>query len=110
MAQKKVLIGNPIRFSVEVAQEALDEVNRLFELGQRSERQVKAAQRTLIKAQEDLELSDLNTGTDIRKLENSIKVINRRLEKIAGQDSCPNSGREHLDLHNRFFRGSSEAF
>jgi RND family efflux transporter MFP subunit len=67
---------------VEVAQESLDEVVRLFDLGQRSTRQVKAAERTLIKAQEDLELSDLNARSGIRKLENSIKVMNRRLEKM----------------------------
>jgi RND family efflux transporter MFP subunit len=87
LAQQRLLIGNPMRFNVEVAQESLDEINRLYDLGQRSERQVKAAERTLIKTQEDLELSDLNARSEIRKLENSIKIMNRRLDKMTIRSS-----------------------
>lgn len=82
LAKNQLAIGNAKRFDVEVKQEELDEVNRLFKLGQRSERQVKAAERDLRKAKEDLELSDLNARSGIQQLENAIQVMNRRLEKM----------------------------
>lgn len=75
-------LSNPREFDVEVAQENLDEVKRLFDLGQRSERQVKAAERSLRKAEGDLEISNLNADTNIKRLRNGIQVMNRRLEKM----------------------------
>ena len=82
LARQRRELGNPMRFDVEVAQENLDEVKRLFDLGQRSDRQVKEAERRLLKAQADLDLSDLNELTDIKRLENGIQVMNRWLEKM----------------------------
>jgi multidrug resistance efflux pump len=87
LAQKQLLVGDPKRFKVEIAQEQLDEAKRLFDLGQRSERQIRDVERTLLQAKEDLELSDLNARTNIQKLENSIKVMNRRLEKMVIRSS-----------------------
>lgn len=82
LAQRQLEVVNPKQFSVEVAQESLDEVKRLFDLGQRSDRQVKEAERNLRKAQGDLELSELTAKTNIKRLENGIQVMNRRLEKM----------------------------
>ena len=85
--QQQVELGNPKRFDVEIAQENLDEVKRLFDLGQRSDRQVKAAERGLRKAQGDLELSELAARTEIQRMETAIKVMNRRLEKMTIRSS-----------------------
>jgi RND family efflux transporter MFP subunit len=82
LARRQLEVVNPKQFSVEVAQESLDEVKRLFDLGQRSDRQVKEAERNLRKAQGDLELSELTANTNIKRLENGIQVMNRRLEKM----------------------------
>jgi len=87
LARNRVLVGNPKRFEVEVKQEELTEVQRLFDLGQRSERQVNAATRELLQAKEDLELSELIAQTDIQQLENGIKVIKRRLDKMTIRSS-----------------------
>ena len=75
-------LPNPREFDVEIAQENLDEVKRLFDLGQRSERQVNASERSLRKAEGDLEISNLNADTNIKRLQNGIQVMNRRLEKM----------------------------
>ena len=87
LAQNRLQLGNPKRFDVEVAQEGLDEVKRLFDLGQRAPRQVSAAERELRRAQGDLELSELNAKTEIQQMETAIKVINRRLEKMTIRSS-----------------------
>ena len=87
LAQKTMEVGNPKRFEVEVRDEELAEVERLFGLGTRSERQVNAAKRTLLQAKEDLELSELNALTTIRSLENAINVMKRRLDKMTIRSS-----------------------
>ena len=78
LARNRVLVGNPKRFEVEVQQEDLTEIERLFELGQRSERQVNAVKRGLLQAKEDLQMSELIEQTGIQQLENGIKVIKRQ--------------------------------
>ena len=87
LAKNRVLVGNPKRFEVEVRQEDLTEFERLFELGQRSEREVNAVKRGLLQAKEDLEMSELVAQTEIQQLENGIKVIKRRLEKMTIRSS-----------------------
>jgi RND family efflux transporter MFP subunit len=87
LARNRVLVGNPKRFEVEVQQEDLTEIERLFELGQRSERQVNAVKRGLLQAKEDLQMSELIEQTGIQQLENGIKVIKRRLEKMTIRSS-----------------------
>ena len=82
LAQRQLEVVNPLQFDVEVAQENLDDAKRLFGMGQRSDRQVKEAERNLRKAQGDLELSELTAKSNIKRLENGIKVMNRRLEKM----------------------------
>ena len=81
-AKKQVEIGNAHRFNVQVAEEVLKDEKRLFDLGQRSEKQVKAAQRVLQKSKEELEMSELAATSKIERLENAIRVMNRRLEKM----------------------------
>lgn len=87
LAQNQLLVGNSMRFEVEVKQEELTEVERLFALGQRSEREVNAARRGLLQAKESLQLSELDAQTNIQRLENGIKVIKRRLEKMTIRSS-----------------------
>ncbi len=87
LAQNQLLVGNSMRFEVEVKQEELTEVERLFALGQRSEREVSAAKRDLLQAKETLQLSELDAQTNIQRLENGIKVIKRRLEKMTIRSS-----------------------
>jgi len=87
LAQNRMLVGNPKRFEVEVKQEELTEVERLFALGQKSERQVNAAKRELLQAKEDLQLSELIAQSNVQQLENGIKVIKRRLEKMTIRSS-----------------------
>ncbi len=81
-AKKQMEIGNAHRFGFQVAQETLEEEVRLFDLGQRSEKQVKSAERGLQMSKEDLELSELLASSNIERLENSVRVMNRRLEKM----------------------------
>lgn len=87
LAQNRLKVGNPKRFEVEVCQEKLEEAERLFGLGIRSERQVNAAKRELLQAKEDLELSELNGQTEIKRLENAISVMKRRLDKMTIRSS-----------------------
>lgn len=87
LAQNQLLVGNSMRFEVEVKQEELTEVERLFALGQRSEREVNAARRDLLQAKETLQLSKLDAETNIQRLENGIAVINRRIEKMTIRSS-----------------------
>ena len=81
-AKKQMEIGNAHRFGFQVAQEALEEERRLFDLGQRSEKQVKSAERGLQMSKEDLESSELMVASNIERLENAIQVMNRRLDKM----------------------------
>jgi RND family efflux transporter MFP subunit len=87
LAQKQLLVGNSMRFEVEVKQEELTEMERLASLGQRSERDVNAAKRELLRAKETLELSELDAQTNIQRLENGIRVIKRRMEKMTIRSS-----------------------
>ena len=84
-ARKQMEIGNAHRFGFQVARETLEEEKRLFDLGQRSEKQVKSAERGFQMSKEDLELSELLASSNIERLENAIRVMNRRLEKMVIQ-------------------------
>lgn len=87
LAQNQLKVGNPKRFEVEIHQEELDEIQRLFGIGTRSERQVNTAKRDLLQAKEDLELSELNAQTNVKRLENAIDVMKRRLDKMTIRSS-----------------------
>ncbi len=98
-AKRKIEIGNSLRFKVELAEETMEEVNRQFERGQRSGKQVKAAERSLTQARETLALSELQAETAVKKLENGIKILNRRIDKMTIKSSI--SGIIHKVLANK---------